>query len=142
GMKLAPCNPRMVDMRDAILAADRAAGGDFQDVIWRAFANRGIGMMAASSGGTATATVEDFSVPTTVSDCEAAGGPLPPPAFTAVSNAANQVTITITGNGAAQYIILRGQQGAGTNVDPRPFTQVPRITGLSYTDTGPDSGSH
>ena len=140
GMKLSVCNPTMVDMRDAILAADRAAGGEFQDVIWRTFANRGIGAGAASTGGGAPVTVEDFSVPDTVADCEAAGGPLPAPAFVAVSNALNTVEITITPNGADEYLIDRGTVGAGSPIDPTPFVEVGRTTGTSFTDTGLDGG--
>jgi Zn-dependent metalloprotease len=45
------------DGANAILAADRAQGGEFQDVIWRTFANRGVGDGALSTGGAAPATV-------------------------------------------------------------------------------------
>jgi hypothetical protein len=50
-MKLSVCNPTMVTMRDSILEADRNAGGEFRTVIWRAFANRGLGTLAQSSNG-------------------------------------------------------------------------------------------
>jgi hypothetical protein len=139
GMKLAPCNPTMVDMRDAILAADRAAGGEFQDLIWRAFANRGIGELAASTGGETGLTVEDFTVPLTVAACELAGGPLSAPSFTA-SAGVNSVTLTITPNGATEYVIYRGARGAGSPVDPAPFVEVARVAGTTYTDTGLDGG--
>ncbi len=140
GMKLSVCNPTMVDMRDAILAADRAAGGEFQDLIWRAFANRGVGELALSTGGVAPAIVEDFFVPPTVEACEAVGGPLPAPDFAATSTLPNTVDITITPNGAAEYIIFRGTAGAGSPVDPKPFVEVGRITGTTFTDTGLDGG--
>jgi hypothetical protein len=141
GMKLTVCNPTMVDARDGILAADRATGGEFQDVIWRSFANRGVGAAAVSTGGQAMAVAEDFSVPATVAACEAAGGPLPAPAFTATSIAPNAVRITITPNGAAQYVVSRGVKGAGTPVDPAPFVEVGRTTSTLFVDSGLDGGT-
>lgn len=139
-MKLAPCNPTMADMRDALLAADRAAGGEFQDLIWRAFADRGLGAAATSSGGETPVIVEDFTVPATVAACESAGGPLPAPSFSATSAAPNSVTLTLTANGASEYIIFRGTQGAGSPVDPTPFVEVGRTSGTTFTDTGLDGG--
>ena len=139
-MKLAPCNPTMIDMRDSILAADSASGGEFQDLIWRAFANRGVGMAALSTGGETGGTVEDFTVPATVTACEVAGGPLAAPSFTATSLSPNSATITITPNGATQYAIFRGTHGAGTPVDPTPFVEVARVTGTTFLDTGLDGG--
>ena len=47
GMKLQPCNPGILDARDAILAADKANnGGQNQKLIWDAFARRGMGYNA------------------------------------------------------------------------------------------------
>ncbi|HVM21577.1 MAG TPA: M36 family metallopeptidase [Egibacteraceae bacterium] len=47
GMKMQPCSPGFVDGRDAILAADRAlTGGENACTVWRAFANRGLGLSA------------------------------------------------------------------------------------------------
>jgi hypothetical protein len=143
-MKLAPCNPTMVDMRDAILAADRALGGEFQDLIWRDFANRGVGAMAMSTGGATQGETagpdEDFTVPATVTACEAAGGPLPAPAFTAMSTSANAATLTITPNGATEYAVFRGTHGAGTPEDPTAFVEVGRTAGTTFIDTGLDGG--
>jgi hypothetical protein len=143
GMKLAPCNPTMVNMRDAILAADRASGGSLVDLIWRSFANRGIGSAAFSTGGqdSGVATiVEDFTVPQTVTDCEAAGGPPSAPVFTAISNSPNTVDITITPNGAAQYIIYRSTAGAGTSVQPAPYVEIARSAATVFSDTGLNGG--
>ena len=48
GMQLQPCSPGFVDGRDAILAADAALfGGIHQQLIWSAFARRGLGYSAA-----------------------------------------------------------------------------------------------
>jgi hypothetical protein len=140
GMKLTVCNPTMVDARDGILAADRATGGEFQDLIWRAFANRGVGAAATSTGGQAMVTVEDFTVPASVAACEAAGGPPAAPAFTAQSITPNAVRITITPNGAAQYVISRGLKGAGTPVEPVPFVEIARTTSTVFLDSGLDGG--
>ncbi len=47
GLKLQPCYPGFVDGRDAILEADRINyGGANQELIWRAFARRGVGYSA------------------------------------------------------------------------------------------------
>lgn len=47
GLKLQPCNPGFVDGRDAILLADQLNyGGANQELIWRAFARRGLGFSA------------------------------------------------------------------------------------------------
>ncbi|MCC6722676.1 MAG: T9SS-dependent M36 family metallopeptidase [Bacteroidia bacterium] len=44
GMKLQPCNPGFVNGRDAILKADKINNnGVNQDIIWKAFARRGLG---------------------------------------------------------------------------------------------------
>ena len=65
GLKLQPCDPGMVDGRDAILAADIAlTGGEDQCLIWEVFAKRGLGVNA--SQGTAESIndqVEDFTEP-------------------------------------------------------------------------------
>ncbi len=140
GMKHSVCNPTMVDMRDAILAADRAAGGEFVDVIWRTFANRGIGEGAVSTGGEAPLTVEDFAVPATVAACESAGGPLGAPSFSASALVPNTVTLTITPNGATEYVVYRSAAGPGTPVDPTPFVEVGRTSGTTFVDAGLDGG--
>lgn len=54
GLELTPCNPGFVDGRDAILAADQAFyGGANRDLIWAAFARRGLGQ-GASQGSSAS----------------------------------------------------------------------------------------
>ena len=48
GLKLQPCSPGFVDGRDAILLADRLNNnGANQDIIWEAFARRGLGYSAS-----------------------------------------------------------------------------------------------
>jgi extracellular elastinolytic metalloproteinase len=52
-LRLQPCNPTLVDSRDALLAADQLLyGGQHRCLIWRAFAARGLGFSAeAGSSG-------------------------------------------------------------------------------------------
>lgn len=64
-LKLQPCNPGMVDGRDAILAADQALyGGIHQCLIWEVFANRGLGFSAdQGSSSSRFDQVEAFDLP-------------------------------------------------------------------------------
>jgi len=55
GLKLTPCSPGFVDGRDAILAADAAVyGGIHQNLIWGAFARRGLGYGASQGSSSST----------------------------------------------------------------------------------------
>ncbi|WP_162055067.1 T9SS-dependent M36 family metallopeptidase [Pontibacter pamirensis] len=65
GLKLQLCRPGFVDARDAILAADmQNYGGANQELIWNAFAKRGLGF-SASQGSNASRfdQVEAFDLP-------------------------------------------------------------------------------
>jgi hypothetical protein len=51
GMTFQPCSPKFLTARDAILKADTAFyQGAFKCLIWKAFAKRGMGVNAISSG--------------------------------------------------------------------------------------------
>ncbi|MEM8558505.1 MAG: M36 family metallopeptidase, partial [Bacteroidota bacterium] len=65
GMKLQPCRPGFVDGRDAILAADDALyGGAHKDLIWAAFARRGLGFSAIQgSSSSVSDNREAFDLP-------------------------------------------------------------------------------
>lgn len=65
GLKLQPCSPGMVDSRDAILLADSVNnGGANKDLLWRAFARRGLGYSASQgSSNSATDGTEAFDLP-------------------------------------------------------------------------------
>ncbi|KAI8712130.1 Extracellular metalloproteinase MEP [Fusarium sp. LHS14.1] len=64
GMALQPCNPNMVQARDAILDADVAlTGGDNQCELWTGFAKRGLGTGARYSS---TSRTESFALPSGV----------------------------------------------------------------------------
>lgn len=50
-LKMTACNPSFIDMRDAVLAAnDILYAGEGNDVLWAAFARRGLGYSAAPNG--------------------------------------------------------------------------------------------
>jgi extracellular elastinolytic metalloproteinase len=65
GLKLQACRPGFVDGRDAILLADRINyGGANQELIWRAFAKRGLGFSASQGLSTSRLDqVEAFDLP-------------------------------------------------------------------------------
>jgi hypothetical protein len=67
GMKLQPCRPGFVDGRDAILLADRINyGGANQELIWKAFAKRGLGFSAKQGSSTSRFDqTEAFDLPPT-----------------------------------------------------------------------------
>jgi fungalysin metallopeptidase (M36)/fungalysin/thermolysin propeptide len=73
GLKLTPRAPLFTDARDAILLADRtASGGANQDLIWQAFARRGLGASATTSlaverTGFRLTAKEGYDVPVEVS---------------------------------------------------------------------------
>jgi hypothetical protein len=68
GLKLTPLAPTFIDARDAILVADRVINnGANQDLIWRAFAGRGLGKSATVTGPASTGyrinVLEGYDVP-------------------------------------------------------------------------------
>ena len=78
-LKLAPCNPGFLDLRDAILAADSISNNGLnQCLIWEVFANRGMGYVAEQgSEFSRVDQVEDFSLPPdnspSLANCEVLG---------------------------------------------------------------------
>jgi extracellular elastinolytic metalloproteinase len=57
-MKLTPCNPTMLNARDAILQADvNVNAGANKCAIWRAFAGRLMGTGASSPNDTSTSAI-------------------------------------------------------------------------------------
>ncbi|MBP84122.1 MAG: hypothetical protein CMO61_09800 [Verrucomicrobiales bacterium] len=65
GLKLQPATPTYLEARDAILLADQVNnGGVNSDLIWQAFAKRGMGFSASDSGDPNSLTVtEAFDLP-------------------------------------------------------------------------------
>jgi subtilisin-like proprotein convertase family protein len=79
GLRLAPNNPSFLEARDAILLADRNAGGPHYEALWSAFAARGMGFSARTTSSAATTAQAATDIPprlvhesTTISDV--AGG--------------------------------------------------------------------
>jgi hypothetical protein len=68
GLKLQACNPGFIDGRDAILLADRLNNnGANQDIIWEAFARRGLGAGASQgSPNNRNDGVVSFEIPTSI----------------------------------------------------------------------------
>jgi hypothetical protein len=143
GMQLVPLNPSFVDSRDSILLADRElTGGENQAIIWRAFASHGVGLNATSSSSgdpgsqSAPVIVEDFNVPTEVTQCEQSG-PLSGPTFSLSNTTPNTVTINITPLAvASRFIISRANSANGS------FTQIANIpaTQTTYQDNNGGQG--
>ena len=66
GMKLAIPAATMVDMRDAILLADRVDyNGASQSQLWAGFAKRGLGALAFAQDGTTVHLAQSFDLPST-----------------------------------------------------------------------------
>ncbi len=64
GMSLAPAEPSMLDMRNAILQADTVKYGQTHTkALWKVFAARGMGYFAAATNGSDTQPAEDFHRP-------------------------------------------------------------------------------
>jgi extracellular elastinolytic metalloproteinase len=63
GMELSPLDPSWLNMRNAILQADTVLAGDHSDLLWSAFAARGMGFFASAIDSTDSKPVEDFSTP-------------------------------------------------------------------------------
>jgi hypothetical protein len=99
-MELAPADPSYLDMRNAILMADRVvAGGRHQNAIWKVFAHRGMGFFAAAADGSDTAPVEDVS--------------MPPAPHSPRSSIAGTVTDRSTGKPAAGVAVTFGGHASG-----------------------------
>lgn len=96
GLKLQPCNPGMIDGRDAILQADQLLyNGAHQCLIWNAFANRGFGHSAnQGSANSRSDQTEAFDLP---SLCQTATAP-PVAAFTPSALNSCITTIDFTDN--------------------------------------------
>ncbi len=71
GLKIQPCSPTFVEARNALIAADQATtGGQDFCMIWAVFANRGLGLNAASgSRNSASDQIEDYTVPPDGPNC-------------------------------------------------------------------------
>ncbi|MBK7965769.1 MAG: M36 family metallopeptidase [Bacteroidetes bacterium] len=100
GLKLQPCDPGMMDGRDAILLADQLLyGGIHQCLIWNVFANRGFGFSASQGSSLSRSDqTEAFDIPPFCQAITAA----PVAAFAASSFSSCTTTISFTDN--SQFI--------------------------------------
>jgi hypothetical protein len=106
GMKLQPAGPTFAQARDAILQADLANnGGVNQQILWRAFAKRGLGFSFSTPGATSTATPTlGFDVPPYAENGDA--GDLPATARTVLgSGSLAQIAGTLSADNADMYRI-------------------------------------
>ena len=63
-MEISPPDPSFLDMRNAILQADKLAyGGAHQTLLWQVFANRGMGFFADAADSNDTTPTQNFSTP-------------------------------------------------------------------------------
>ena len=94
GLKLQPCNPGMIDGRDAILLADQLLyGGIHKCLIWDVFANRGFGFSASQGSSLSRSDqTEAFDIPPFCQAITAA----PVAAFTASSFSSCVTNISFT----------------------------------------------
>lgn len=97
-MELSPTNPSFLQMRNAILQADKVNFADMhKSIIWSVFANRGMGFLAWTGGANKVSTVQDFSLPRS---------------FTCLGRTATRVgtngSETITGTNGADVIVGNG----------------------------------
>ncbi|MEW6211468.1 MAG: M36 family metallopeptidase [Acidobacteriota bacterium] len=131
GLKLLPLTPLFTDARDAIIMANRTInGGADEDLIWRAFARRGLGFSAVTGLATGSATfripaIEGYDVlPSATSGSllinekspalAVAGEPLPIVVADKDMNGAGTVDVTATNLRTGQAITLQlTEQSAG-----------------------------
>jgi hypothetical protein len=135
-MELLGPNPSMLDARTALIRAEVAAtatggpfaGSDDTDVLWTAFANRGMGYSATTTGPADTAPVAAFDKP---------------PALAAVTGLAatgeGSTAVALHWNavaGAHGYEVYRRTQGGGY-----PALPLATPAGTALTDTGLPAGA-
>ncbi|MBD2714242.1 T9SS-dependent M36 family metallopeptidase [Microvirga sp. STR05] len=113
GMKLQPCTPGMLDGRNAILKADSMLyGGSNSDIIWRAFARRGMGFDAIQ--GLATSVTDNFAgfaLPTTLS----------------TSKQLNEQMLEVYPNPARDQVLVRTQVSSKSAVSVELLTMMGQV---------------
>ena len=127
GLKMQPCSPGFVDARNAILAADVALyGGAYTDLLWAAFARRGLGIGADQGSPTSRSDqTEDFAEPESI-----APDPITDLAATPDGDA---VTLTFTATGDD------GAVGTATSYDVR-YSTTPIVTDADFDAATPATG--
>ncbi len=143
GMKLAPPNSSMVDMRDAILLADRTDfKGASQDQLWAAFAKRGLGALAYSGNANTTHVLASFQLPSDKGQIALYDSPLPAGDLARVvvndanaTGAAVQVQM-VSNSGDIETVGLRKQGSIYVGAAPTSSNVVNRENGTLNLMTG------
>ncbi|HUU82921.1 MAG TPA: M36 family metallopeptidase [Phycisphaerae bacterium] len=133
GMKLCVVNPNFLQARDALLQADMVNNGAVNlDILWGAFAKRGMGLGATSPGTGAGGVDEDFNVPDMLLISYPDGRPQMVPPLTDTT-----FPVQIQGLGAAEPV--PGSAQLHYSIDAAPFVSVDlSTTGLgTYEATLP-----
>lgn len=136
GMKLAPPQASMVDMRDAILLADRVDyDGASQDQIWAAFAKRGLGALAYSGSGDSLHIAASFDTPSSTGKLGFVDNPIvvgePVRVILADTDyTESSVTIRLTGtSGDVEDLVLARTGSVYTGTIPTSGNVVARFNG-------------
>ncbi len=140
GMKLAPCLPTYVDMRDAILLAAQLRGADGDTcLLWQGFAARGLGTAAVSKSGCTTAADASFVAPDECAACVVT----PPTDLVLDTSAPNAVIARFTpATGATEHVLLRAAAPCPGACAETSFVEVARgpsdATALVVADSADD----
>ncbi|KAI8585414.1 Fungalysin metallopeptidase-domain-containing protein [Geranomyces variabilis] len=135
GLKLQPCNPNMIQARDAIIAAEQAlTKGANQCFLWAGFAKRGLGFKAVNPTGNQQ-FVDDSTLP------PACAGASPTGQTGAGTGTAGTGTAgTGAGTGATDTGATTGAGNTGTTT-PAGKTGTGAKTGTAKTGTAKTGGA-
>jgi hypothetical protein len=134
GMAETPCFPTMLDARDGILQADTLLfGSSHHQLIWNAFAARGMGEAASSTGEDDVAPVADFTVPSGL-ECTP---PSTPSGLTAAAEGDNAIRLDYSTTGAAAVEIWRDDLD---NIIDRPRMIAYSASATTHLDTTVQGG--
>ncbi len=139
GLKLTPCNPDFPQMRDAIIAANNAIyGGDGNDLIWEAFARRGLGF-SATTGGNEAFDNPTMRVTKTVDKTQAEVGESITYTISVKNNSQSQLTnVVITDPISANLNVTAVSDGGSVqgNLVVYPSVAIPVGSTINRTFTG------
>lgn len=128
GMKLAPCSPTFVDMRDAILLAARLRGDDGDTcLLWQGFAAHGLGTLAVSRTDCTSAADASFEVPVECADCNTLAAPTNVVLDVSLPN--RVVARFVPSPGADAHVLLRSRGACPGACAEAPFEEVARGAG-------------
>jgi hypothetical protein len=133
GLKVSPCNPTFVDYRDAVLAADQALyEGQFNCLIWRTFARRGLGENAIAGTANRGDETEDFTVPESCA-CSPFTINNQPQSDAVCTDSNVDFTVTVSGSGMTFQWYKDGEAMVGETAETLSLTAVTSADAGSYT---------